>query len=209
MGNSVLQGMKRLITVVLMMVSSGALANEANLLVDAQNGFTYKGKVINPKCVQLLQPSVSENTAIITRSIVIDTCQNSNLAFEGLNYSINAMGGVEYIEDINDPHTRFSYQVLGKLSTNVYALYHLGTVGIYSYEKESVLFDFTTNERQSVYILTKLSESFMPCFKAGNIAGGYLKITKSKWDSNAPKANQCLDSDEALSFNLSDILNKP
>ncbi|MGR5152448.1 hypothetical protein [Photobacterium swingsii] len=201
--------MKRLITAALLMICSGVLANESKFLVDAQNDFTYKGKVINPKCVQLLQPSLSENTAIITRSIVIDTCQNSNLAFEGLNYSVNSNGGVEYIEDNNDPHTRFSYQVLGKFSTNVYALYHLGTVGIYRYEKESVLFDFSTNERQPVHVLTKLSESFMPCFKVGHIAGSYLKITKSKWDSNAPKASQCLDSDEVLSFNLSDVLNKP
>ena len=47
--------------------------------------FLINNNIINPACIKILQPNLSESSEIIIHSIVLESCQNSNLAFEGID----------------------------------------------------------------------------------------------------------------------------
>lgn len=167
--------------------------------------FSFKGQPINPKCVNLLQTWISENTSIITKSIIIDTCQNSNLAFEGEEYLTNQDGSIGYYEDTNNAQSYFSYKVLGRTSNKVFVLFHSGSIGLYKFEEESITFDFSTKKSSAARILTKLSETRMPCFVSAKLSGNALSVNKHEFDEYAPTALQCKKEVEQLIFDLSDF----
>ena len=186
----------------LIFINALAFAGENNN-ADANHfmGFDYEGKVINPKCVNLLQTSISDS-AIITRSIIIDTCQDSNLASEGIDFSIKDDGNVSYYEDPSDGHTYFGYRVVGRTLNNVFVLFHNGYIGLYTLSKQKIRFDFSKNEPKLVTLLTKLSDTYTPCFQSAEIRGNTLIITKAVWDSSASQAAQCTNVEETLTFEL-------
>ena len=74
------------------------------------------GEVVNPVCIKLMQPWLSEKVdePVIIRSIILDTCQNSNLAYGGQNPTISDDKKVSFYEDPNDGYSYFGYIFLGK-----------------------------------------------------------------------------------------------
>ena len=61
-------------------------------------GFNFQGKTINPKCINLLQPWMSDGATII-KSIIVNTCQNSNQAYEGIGFDVQKDGTITYYAD--------------------------------------------------------------------------------------------------------------
>ena len=202
------KNMKAFVAVLMLFMSSMAVAAEkGSPSLDLYKGFSYQGKAINPKCVNLLQTWISESPeyGIITKSIVIDSCQDSNLAFEGKDYSVSENGTVSYYDDPEDGHTYFGYRVVGRTLNNVFVLFHSGYIGLYRLNETNVIFDFSKNSAKSVQVLTKLSHAWMPCFISAEIRENTLLIVKDIWDSSAPSASQCTGVSETLTFNLSDF----
>jgi len=190
------------VTILMLIISSIAVAVEKTYSLDIFKGFSYQNEAINPKCVDHLKTWLSESATIITKSIIIDSCQYSNLAFKGRDYSISENGTVSYYEDPEDAHSYFGYRVIGRALNNVFALYHVGYIGLYSLKEQDIIFDFSKNDAKSVKVLTKLSEAYIPCFKSANIRGNKLVIVKKVWDASAPRASQCTDVSETISFSI-------
>ncbi len=166
--------------------------------VEHPEEFLLEGKVINPKCVHLLQASISEHASIIVRSVILETCQESNLAYEGQQYTKNQDGTILYCEDPEDWHSCFSYRVLGRTANGIFLLYHGPTIGAYEIVGSEVTFDFLEGGKQEVHVLTKLGESHVPCFRSAQVDGNNLKITKRVFDAEAPRAFQCKDEEETI-----------
>lgn len=166
--------------------------------------FSHNGEPINPKCLNLLQPWLSESpeSSIIIRSIVIDTCQSSNLAYSGANFTVDESGYVSYYEDPDDSRTLFKYKVLGVTSDDVFALYHLGAVGLYSIREQTLNFDFYKEQVRKVKILTKLSETWMPCLKSAYVEYDKLVIEWHEFLPEEPRPSQCGGKVKKESFNL-------
>lgn len=198
--------MKNFVTVLMLFLSSMAMGvGKGTPKMDLYEGFNYQGKVINPKCVNLLQAWNSESLkyGIIMESIVIDSCQDSNIASEGTDYSVSENGTVSYYEDPKDAYTYFGYRVVGITQNNVFVLRHSGNIGLYRLNKQNVIFDFSKSDAKSVKVLTKLSDSWIPCFTSAKIQENTLLIIKDVWDPSKPRSSQCTDVSETLTFDLS------
>ncbi len=196
----------RLISAILILsLPNVLLASEhGDVQTNDLRGFIYKGAIINPKCVNLLQTWSSESSAygIINRSIIIDSCQDSNLAYEGRDFSVGKDGTVSYYEDPRDAHSYFGYKVVGRTLNNIFALFHSGYIGLYRLEEQEITFDFSQKTKKSVLVLTKISGSWTPCFDAAETRGNALIVRKGVWDSSAPRSSQCTEATEELTFDL-------
>ncbi|OLQ95163.1 hypothetical protein BIY21_06850 [Vibrio ponticus] len=197
--------MKKLIVLMAIGLSSFAIAQDGETLAAIDHGFVYKGSIINPKCVNLLQawPSESSKYGIILRSVILDSCQESNLAFEGRDYSITSRGANSYSSNTNDENFSFQYEVLGKTEHDVFAVLHSGYIGLYRLEAKQVRFDFGESDDQIVSVLTKLSQTWVPCFESANVQGNQLQVVKHIWNPDAPTADQCSDRLETVTYDLS------
>ncbi|MGL1932213.1 MAG: lysozyme inhibitor LprI family protein [Desulfotalea sp.] len=182
----------------LMAYSSGY--NKINL-----HGFTYNNNIINPKCVNLLQPDLSEkaNDSIIMQTIIVDTCQESNLAFEGQEYEVTKDGAINYQDVPGDPYSAFSYRVIGRAKNGVFVLFHNGKVGLYRLFEEEIKFDFASTSSRVVKALSKLSETWVPCATNLSVKGNDIYITKNRYNPNAVGAGQCAGDVEVMKFNIS------
>ena len=166
----------RMLMIWVVLFSTEVSAEELNRF-----GFTHAGQPINPKCVNLLQPWMSDY-GIIVRSLVIDTCQESNLAFEGReNVSLSNEGTVSYYEDPNDSHTYFGYKVLGVTQSNIHVLQHMGELGFYRLERMKLRPYFNEDTEISM-VLTKLSSDDSYCFVSASVEKNIAVITRSKRD---------------------------
>lgn len=160
------------------------LVTKISFADDNMFGFALNGEPINPKCVELLQPWISDY-GIIIRSIVVDTCQESNLAFEGkYNINISNDGTVGYYEDPQDGHTYFGYKVLGLTANNIYVVQHMGKLGFYRIQNSKIRHNWIDEDEDSK-VLTKLSGDDSFCFVSAQIDGNIVKINRleqeSKW----------------------------
>lgn len=197
--------MNKLITLAAISISFTAFSQDEEPLSPVVHGFHHNGNIINPKCINLLQTSKSESPefGIILRSVIIDSCQESNLAFKGRDYHLSSDGSVSYYEDPDDGHSYFKYEVLGKTERGVFALAHSGYIGLYRLENQPVDFDFNYSNEQRVNVLTKLSQSWVPCFRSAQVKGNQLQVIKHVWDPAASRAEQCSDTLETVTFDLS------
>ena len=186
----------RMLVLGMVLFSSEASSEELNRF-----GFTHAGQPINPKCVNLLQPWMSDY-GIIVRSLVIDTCQDSNLAFEGReNVSLSDDGTVSYYEDPNDGHTYFGYKVLGVTQNNIHVLQHMGELGFYKLEKME-LRPYFNEEAEISTVLTKLSSDDSYCFVSARIEKNIVVITRSKRDGK-----WCTVDEYSTEYDLKDFRN--
>ena len=169
-------------------------------ILSASELLKINGKVVNPACIKLMQPWLSENvdSPVIIRSIVLDTCQNSNLAYEGQKPTISDDKKVSFYKDPNDGHSFFGYTYLGKTSKGKNYIYHNGTIGSYTITKENMITDFKKNTSRSVTVITKLGSSFIPCFQSAIIKDDILVVKAKKYDPSKPTAYQCGDTIETL-----------
>ena len=149
-------------------------------------GFNLGGKAINPVCLQKMVPLMSDN-GIIVRSIVLETCQDSNWAFNDQPVQVEGDTVSTVIED--EP---FSYQVLGKTPAGVFVLRQTGNE-IYAYRIDVVAAkpDLLAPATQQVHVLTVLSQSFVPCLQSAVVQGDKLVVKKQVSDMNASRAEQC------------------
>lgn len=162
-------------------------------------GFVHKNEPINPKCVYLLQPWMSDY-GIVIRSIVVSTCHESNLAFEGREHaSISDDGTVGYYENPADGHSYFGYKVLGRTANNIYVLQHLGELGFYRLEDTSIHHYFE-EDIQSEKVLTKLSGSDSFCFVSARIEENTVFVTRSK-----RQGKWCLSDEITDTYDVSEL----
>ncbi|HPA39702.1 MAG TPA: hypothetical protein PLV04_13215 [Phenylobacterium sp.] len=149
-------------------------------------GFNLGGKAINPVCLQKMAPWASDN-GIIVRSIVLETCQDSNWAFNDQPVQVAGDTVSTVIED--EP---FSYQVLGKTTSGVFVLKQTGNE-IYAYRIDVVATkpDLLAPATRPVHVLTVLGESFVPCLQSAVVQGDKLVVKKQVSDMNASRAEQC------------------
>ena len=168
--------------------------------LNASELLKINAKVVNPACIKLMQPWSSENanSPIIIKSIVLDACQESNLAFKGQNPVLGDDGTVTYYEDENDVHSRFSYRYLGVLSNGRHYIYHNGTIGVYSISKEDIVIDILKNATKSVSVINKLGDSLVPCFQSSVIKNDTLVVKVKKYNPEKPSAFQCSDMIETI-----------
>ena len=200
--------MKYIIIFLILSIPIGVFASDSiDAPVNKFIGFDFKGKIINPKCVNLLQTWASESPEfpIITRSIIIDGCQDSNLAFEGKEFKIQENGTVSYYENPNDVRSNFGYRVLGRSLNNIFILFHSGYLGLYRLDDRNITFDFSKQQKRKVTILTKISESWLPCFNSLEVKGNIVTIKKATFDSTAPRSSQCTEVEEILTYDLSEL----
>ena len=190
---------KKLLISLLVLTSAPVFAESAS---NKNHGFNYKGQAINPNCVNLLQTWSSENANTIIRSIIVDTCQESNLASKGADFSSKEDGTIYYYEDPDDRWSYFGYKVIGKSSEDIFVLQHGRSIGLYRLEHKTVSFDFSVNKLDSVRVLVKLSEADIPFFQSAEIVGNQLMITKKVWDDEAPRARQCTSTEKTITFKL-------
>lgn len=197
--------MNKLMILAAISISFTAFAQDKEPLSPIVFGFRHNGNIINPKCINLLQTFESESPefGIILRSVIIDSCQESNLAFKGRDYHLSSDGSVSYYGDLDDGHSYFKYEVLGKTERGVFALAHSGYIGLYRLESQPVDFDFNYSNEQMVSVLTKLSQSWMPCFRTAQVKGNQLQVIKHVWDPAASRVEQCSEKLETVTFDLS------
>jgi hypothetical protein len=124
------------------------------------------------------------------------------LAYRGTTFTIDESGYVSYYEDPDDVRTLFKYKVLGKTSDDIFALYHMGTIGIYSLKEQALHFDFSKEEERKVRILTKLSETSVPCLKSAHVKNDKLVIEQYKVLPEEPRPSQCVGKINKESFDL-------
>jgi len=153
-------------------------------LLYAETFLTIHKHTVNPACIKLMQPWLSEraNSIAIIKSVVLDTCQNSNIAFKGQKPTINDEGTVSYYEDPKDVYSYFAYRFLGKTSKGIIYLSHKGTIGAYTITKESIITDLQKNTRKSVSVINKIGDTVMPCFKDAIIENDSLVVKSYRFD---------------------------
>ena len=180
------------ITTFLLLVCLSSLSARELLKID--------GEVVNPSCIKLMQPWLSENadSPVIIRSIVIDTCQNSNLAYKGQKPTISDDKTVSFYKDIDDAHSYFGYTYLGKTSKGKNYLYHNGTIGVYTITKENMITDLQKNTSKRVTVISKLGDSLIPCFQSASVINDALVVNLKKYNPNKPRAFQCSDTLKTL-----------
>lgn len=166
---------------------------------DTINDFKIDRQVINPACIKLMQTWESEHSNVIIRSIVLENCQNSNVAFSGIEAYKN--GETSYCEDPNDGHTCFEYKYLGKTDDGTYFLFHQGYVGAYLISKETLTDELKVEKKKTVHILTKVGDSLIPCFEKATVDKNQLIIFKKKFDAYQPTASQCKKETERIILN--------
>jgi len=161
--------------------------------------FLINGNTINPACIKILQTSLAESSEIIIHSLVLESCQDSNLASVGMNSY--KKGETSFCSDPDDGHTCFSYKVLGTTKNNIFYLFHSGYIGAYTIKKQPI-YNLETNKSLTVHILTKVGSSFIPCFQSARIDKNKLLITKKIFDAYQPTAFQCQTKLEELTFEI-------
>ncbi len=180
------------ITIFLLLISLSTLSASELLKIT--------GEIVNPACIKLMQPWSSENTdsTVIIKSVVLDTCQNSNLAFNGQKPTIDDNGTISYYEDSNDGHSRFAYRYLGKTSKGRSYIFHNGTIGAYTITKENIITDLQNNTIKSVSVINKLGDLFVPCLQSAIVKNDTLIVKVKKYNPDKPSAFQCTDIIETL-----------
>jgi len=169
-------------------------------ILSASKLLKITGEIVNPVCIKLMQPWSSENTdsPVIIKSIVLDTCQNSNLAFNGQKITIDNNGTISYHQDLNDGHSHFAYRYLGKTLKGTSYIFHNGTIGAYTITKENIITDLRNNTIKSVSVINKLGDLFVPCFQSAIVKNDTLLIKVKKYNPDKPSAFQCSDIIETL-----------
>jgi len=173
----------------------------ANLsILSANELLKINGDVVNPACIKLMQPWSSENakSPVIIRSIVLDTCQNSNLAFKGQEPIISDDKRVSFYKDPDDGHSYFGYIYLGKTSKGKNYIYHNGTIGAYTITQENMIIDLQKKTSKNVTVINKLGDSFIPCFQSAIIKDDKLVVTVKKYIAAESASRKCSDKIETL-----------
>lgn len=160
------------------------------------------GEIVNPACIKLMQPWSSESldSTVIIKSVVLDTCQNSNFAFNGQKPTIDDNGTVSYYEDPTDAHSYFAYRYLGKTSKGTSYIYHNGTIGAYIITQENIIKDLQKSTTKSVSVISKLGDLFVPCFQYAVVKNDTLIVKVKKFSPSRPTAFQCSDTIETLTI---------
>lgn len=160
-------------------------------------GFNLGGKAINPTCLQKMVPWASDN-GIIVRSLVLETCQDSNWAFNDKPVEVTGDTVSTTIED--EP---FSYQVLGKTTSGVFLVLQTGNeINAYRIDVTPVKPDLLEAKTKPVHVLTLLSQSFVPCLQSAVVQGDVLVVKKQVSDLNAPHAFQCKTKIQTLRYTI-------
>ena len=77
-------------------------------------------------------------------------------------------------------------------------IYHNGTIGAYTITKENMITDLQKKTSKSVTVISKLGDSFIPCFQSAIVKDDTLVVKVKKFNASKPTAFQCGDTIETL-----------
>lgn len=158
-------------------------------------GFNLAGKAINPVCLSKMAPWISD-TAIIVRSIVLETCQDSNWAFNDSPVKIKGDTVSTEIEGES-----FSYEVIGRTTSGVFLVSQSGEqIFAYRIDVAQVKADLLEGKARPAHVLTALGQGFVPCFLSAKVKGDVLVVQKQVSDLNAPRSDQCKSKIEMVQY---------
>lgn len=196
--------MKLLLLITLLVFGHAAHAEEHSI----PDSFKINGEFINPQCVEQLQTWISESDSIIVQSIVLDTCQDSNLAFEGRETFYQNGNEIGYTGDADDAHDDFSYTYQASLSDNKHILSHGSDLVLYEIMNKRLAFDVAENDFRDVHVLSIIgSIGYFHCFKSAEISENTLTINRRVYYPENPRATACDDNKtEQIKVDLRDVL---
>lgn len=163
---------------------------------DALHHFRVGKEPVNPACIVRMKPLMSDNAPIIL-SISVDACQHSNwAAIEGKISEEDNVVSATVDERIEN------YRVLGVSPRGEHILLHDGVIGIYRLDKNTRRTALTKPDFKDTMTLSLVASEFVPCFKGSEVKGKRLVVEKQVYDAAAPRAQQCTDKLETVSFVL-------
>ncbi|MGB2580428.1 MAG: hypothetical protein WBC83_01930, partial [Minisyncoccia bacterium] len=142
------------------------IPHTAHALDPVVAGFSVNGEAINPKCIQLMQPWISDNNFSV-RQIVLEECQNSNLASEGISNIAREENVISFYDDPKDAHSYFGYEVLGVTDTGLFVVSHSGDIAIYRIESQKIFTDVLNHKSKQQHTITYIGSSWTPCLQGG------------------------------------------
>jgi len=158
-------------------------------------GFNLAGKAINPVCLSKMAPWISD-TAIIVRSIVLETCQDSNWAFNDSPVKIKGDTVSTEIEGES-----FSYEVIGRTTSGVFLVSQSGEeIFAYRIDVAQVKDDLLKGKARPAHVLTALGQGFVPCFLSAKVVGDVLVVQKQVSDLHAAMPNRCKSKIETVQY---------
>jgi hypothetical protein len=169
-------------------------------------GFTIKGQVINPLCLEHIHPWSSDGV-IIVKSLVLEYCQDSNWAFadnpievEGDVVSTKLKNGV----DSEVSSSIFSYRIVGKTDNGLFiALLPENEVAAYTIAEQTIKSDLFAPDPDRVHVLTQVALSSVACLQTIRVEGNTVIVTKNVLDEHAPRSDQCTPKIETVSYHVS------
>jgi hypothetical protein len=170
------------------------------------HGFTLKGEIINPLCLEHIHPWYSDGVPII-KTLILDYCQDSNWAslytpieVEGDVVSTRLKDGV----DSAVSSSTFSYQIIGKTENGLFiALLPQNEIAAYTITEQTIHSDLLDPRPDRVHILTQVALSFVPCLQKAWVEGSKVFVTKNVFDADAPHADHCKPGIETVSYAVS------
>lgn len=195
--------MNFLLLIVFLLFSNFAYAQNQKI----PESFKINGEYINPKCIEQLSTWISETDNIIIQSVVLETCQNSNLAFEGKNTFYKEKNKIGHRGNLDDPHDDFFYSYEATLPDNKHILSHGGSLSLYKITNKRLGFSVLNNDYREVHVLSKIAEiGFFHCFQNATVSENRLIVNRRIYYPENPRATACDDNKtEQIKIDLSGI----
>ena len=96
------------------------VASIEDILKEANQNFTYKGKTIHPGCIEQFMVNLADSGPPIVRSVDVEPCLSSNEFFMDYNVSEDGYIGYEYEE--SGEKNYFGYKIIGKAKGGIHIL---------------------------------------------------------------------------------------
>ncbi len=91
-----------------------------DILKEANESFTYKGKTIHPGCIKQFMVNLADAGPPIVRAIDVESCISSNEFF--MSYQVSEDGYIGYEYEDSGEKNYFGYKVIGKAKGGIHIL---------------------------------------------------------------------------------------
>lgn len=169
-------------------------------------GFTLKGEVINPLCLEHIHPWYSDGV-IIVKSLILDYCQESNWAFadspievQGNVVSTKVKGAI----DSEVTSSTFSYEIVGRTDNGLFIAILAGNseIAAYRIDEQVIRSDLFAPRPETVHMLTQVSLSTVDCLRKAWVKGNTVFIEKNVSDDSAPRSQRCTPKTETQHYDV-------
>jgi len=91
-----------------------------DILNEANQSFTYKGKTIHPGCVEQFNVNLADSGPPIVKAIDVESCVSSNEFF--MDYQVSKDGYIGYEYEDSGEKQYFGYKIIGKAKGGIHIL---------------------------------------------------------------------------------------